>query len=247
MTISNIDSPPGEEKAVSDYLLDEPEPGARGVQVGMFPERPNVVARHRGFGDGRTIAFNAHMDTAWGPEERALMIDPTSQRYSTAVRDGDDLRGHPIVNDKGSPGPRPGRPAGHRPVRGSPARRRGGDGGLRRDRAGAGRRGPEPRLPLQGGRDPERHRARRGGRRRRGRGGDELRRRLGRSREGLPPRRGPRPRDPLHPLHLLQRGPGLRERDRRGCRGCQAAADLGRRLHGAQRLHRSGRDLAPKV
>jgi len=102
LELANIDSPPGQEKPVSDrvraWLSDN---GIEASQVGMLPERPNVVGRVRGKGSGLSLIFNAHMDVAWGPEERRWMHQPDNPFYTSAWREGDTLIGNGLVNDKG--------------------------------------------------------------------------------------------------------------------------------------------------
>ena len=89
LELANIDSPPGQEKPVSDHLYR----WLRGnrfeaAQVAMVPERPNVVGRLRGTGGGTDLIFNAHMDVAWGPEERRWMHDPDNPFYTSGWREG---------------------------------------------------------------------------------------------------------------------------------------------------------------
>jgi acetylornithine deacetylase/succinyl-diaminopimelate desuccinylase-like protein len=69
----------------------------------MLPERPNVVGRVAGTGNGAglDLILNAHMDVAWGPEERRFMHEPDNPFYFSAWRDGDKLVGNGLVNDKG--------------------------------------------------------------------------------------------------------------------------------------------------
>jgi len=100
--LGNIDSPPGQEKESSDYILAWLKAnGFEAKQVAMLPERPNVVGRLRGSGGGLDLVFNAHLDVAWGPEERRWMHDPDNRFYTSAWREGDTLIGNGLVNDKG--------------------------------------------------------------------------------------------------------------------------------------------------
>lgn len=102
LELANIDSPPGQEKPVSDRVSEWlGEQGIEARQVAMVPERPNVVGRVPGSGDGLSVVFNAHMDVAWGPEERRWMHDPDNPFYYSAWREGDTLIGNGLVNDKG--------------------------------------------------------------------------------------------------------------------------------------------------
>lgn len=102
LDLGNIDSPPGQERESSDYVLRWFQAnGFEAKQVAMFPERPNVVGRLAGSGGGLDLVFNAHLDVAWGPEERRWMHDPDNPFYTSAWRDGDTLIGNGLVNDKG--------------------------------------------------------------------------------------------------------------------------------------------------
>jgi acetylornithine deacetylase/succinyl-diaminopimelate desuccinylase-like protein len=102
LDLANIDSPPGHEGPVSDAVRDWLRDNQiEASQIGMVPERRNVVGRVRGTGGGQSLIFNAHMDVAWGPEERRWMHEPDNPFYTSAWRDGDTLVGNGLVNDKG--------------------------------------------------------------------------------------------------------------------------------------------------
>jgi acetylornithine deacetylase/succinyl-diaminopimelate desuccinylase-like protein len=102
LDLANIDSPSGQEKPVSDFILQWlAGNGIRARQLGLVPDRPNVVGRIPGSGGGLELIFNAHMDVAWGPRERRWMHDPDNPFYTSAWRNGDTLTGNGLVNDKG--------------------------------------------------------------------------------------------------------------------------------------------------
>ena len=102
LALANIDSPPGREKPVSDYIHGWlTRHGFEARQLGLFAERQNVVGRLRGSGGGLNLIFNAHMDTAWGPDERRWMHEPNHPFYTTGWREGNTLVGNGLVNDKG--------------------------------------------------------------------------------------------------------------------------------------------------
>jgi acetylornithine deacetylase/succinyl-diaminopimelate desuccinylase-like protein len=102
LDLANIDSPPGGEKPVSDYIYQWlRRHGFVTKQLGLVPERPNVVGYLKGSGGGLDLIFNAHMDVAWGPEERRWMHDPDNPFYTSAWREGEQLIGNGLVNDKG--------------------------------------------------------------------------------------------------------------------------------------------------
>jgi len=102
LSLGNIDSPPGQEQAVSDRIREwASEHGLDVRQIGMFPDRQNVVVQIDGDGSLPSLVFNAHMDTAWGPEERRWMQRPDDPVYTSAWRDGEIIYGNGVVNDKG--------------------------------------------------------------------------------------------------------------------------------------------------
>jgi acetylornithine deacetylase/succinyl-diaminopimelate desuccinylase-like protein len=102
LDLGNIDSPPGREQGVSDRVFTWlGEQGIEAAQIGMFPDRQNVVGRLRGDGSRPSVVLNAHMDTAWGPDERRWMHHPDDPVYTSAWREGDRLWGNGVVNDKG--------------------------------------------------------------------------------------------------------------------------------------------------
>ena len=67
----------------------------------IIPGRANVVARVPGTGAGRSLIFNAHLDTeASGPDYDNLMQVPDVNRLG-GWREGDRLFGHTVLNDRG--------------------------------------------------------------------------------------------------------------------------------------------------
>ncbi|MGH9152558.1 MAG: M20/M25/M40 family metallo-hydrolase [Acidimicrobiales bacterium] len=69
--------------------------------VHLVDDRANVVARVRGSGGGRSILFNAHLDTeASGPDYDNLMAVPDPNLVG-AWREGDRIFGHTVLNDRG--------------------------------------------------------------------------------------------------------------------------------------------------
>jgi hypothetical protein len=63
--LGNIDSPAGREGPVADYVQDGlRREGFEARKVGLYPDRPNVLATLPGSGGGRSLCFNSHMDIA---------------------------------------------------------------------------------------------------------------------------------------------------------------------------------------
>jgi acetylornithine deacetylase/succinyl-diaminopimelate desuccinylase-like protein len=102
LRLGNTYSPWGEERRLAEEVL--AWYGEQGMEAQLQPitaERANVVARVRGDGSGRSLVFNAHLDTeASGPEYDRLMAVPDPNRVG-GRRDGDRLFGHTILNDRG--------------------------------------------------------------------------------------------------------------------------------------------------
>lgn len=77
---------------------------ANGVEADFVPVidgRACVVGRVRGSGEGRSLIFNAHLDTeASGPDYDNLMNAPDPNLVG-ARREGDLLIGHTVQNDRG--------------------------------------------------------------------------------------------------------------------------------------------------
>ena len=70
LDLANIDSPTGSEGPVADYVYDWLiREGFEARKVGLFPDRPNVMATIRGTENGSSLCFNSHMDTTIHKDE----------------------------------------------------------------------------------------------------------------------------------------------------------------------------------
>jgi acetylornithine deacetylase/succinyl-diaminopimelate desuccinylase-like protein len=102
LRLGNTFGPIGEELATARQVegwYHESGMEAR-LQV-VIPGRANVIARVPGGGRGRSLLFNAHLDTeASGPDYDNLMQVPDVNRLG-AWRKGDRLYGHTVLNDRG--------------------------------------------------------------------------------------------------------------------------------------------------
>ena len=64
LDLANIDSPTGSEGPVADYVHDWlSREGFDAHKMGLYPDRPNVIATLPSTGNGRSLCFNSHMDT----------------------------------------------------------------------------------------------------------------------------------------------------------------------------------------
>jgi len=102
LDLGNIDSPTGSEGPVADYVHDWlRREGFDARKVGLYPDRPNVVAILPGTSHGRSLCFNSHMDTTIHKDEwwtTRMAADPI---LHSAWREGDTLVGNGVCNDKG--------------------------------------------------------------------------------------------------------------------------------------------------
>lgn len=105
LEFAGIASPRGYERRASEFLyewLDEREFDARQQQV--INDRSNVIGTlpGSGSGDGDSILFNGHLDTAHGNADEDRWVVPEDHPlYSTAWQEGEYLLGDDVVNDKG--------------------------------------------------------------------------------------------------------------------------------------------------
>ena len=77
------------------------ENGMESHLVPMIEGRAGTVGRLRGSGGGKSLIFNAHLDTeASGPDYDRLMEAPDPNRVG-ARREGDRIFGHTVQNDRG--------------------------------------------------------------------------------------------------------------------------------------------------
>lgn len=101
--LANTFSPAGHEQPMAEevygWLVQN---GFRAYKQQIVPDRANVVAVLPGTGSGKSLIFNAHMDSeASGPEFDVLMNIPDVNRLG-GTREGDRLYGHTLLNDRGA-------------------------------------------------------------------------------------------------------------------------------------------------
>jgi len=102
LELCNIPSSYGLEKQAAEYVFDWMQNQGFGPRyVALVEDRPNVVGRLRGSGNGLSLIFNSHLDTAYGIEDDFHLIDPTNRIYHNAWQEGEELYGEGVVNDKG--------------------------------------------------------------------------------------------------------------------------------------------------
>lgn len=101
LELANTYGPVGQEintaRVVHDWYLDN---GIESQLIPLVGERGNVVGRVRGDGSGKSLLFNAHLDTeASGHDYDTLMQVPDPNRVG-AWREGERIFGHTALNDR---------------------------------------------------------------------------------------------------------------------------------------------------
>jgi formylaminopyrimidine deformylase len=98
---ANTFSPATRERAIAERVYEwYEEQGFEARVVPITDERACTVAHLRGTGGGKSLLFNAHLDTeASGPDYDNLMQTPDVNRRG-GWREGDRLFGHTLLNDR---------------------------------------------------------------------------------------------------------------------------------------------------
>lgn len=102
LDVCNIDSGGPIEAPVARYVGNWLQAeGFRVRNIGLLAERFNVLARLPGTGGGYSLLLNSHMDTAVRSTDIWSRTDPDADVHHKAWREGDELVGEGVVNDKG--------------------------------------------------------------------------------------------------------------------------------------------------
>ena len=102
LDLANIDSPTGSEGPVADYVHDWlRRQGIDARKVGLYPDRPNVLATLPGTSNGRSLCFNSHMDTTIHKDELWTTRHAADPIFHTGWREDDTLIGNGVCNCKG--------------------------------------------------------------------------------------------------------------------------------------------------
>jgi acetylornithine deacetylase len=103
----NIESPPGEEGAIANYLVERfRSAGLKAFLQEADANRPNAVGILEGQGDGLSLMLNGHLDTSHTGREAVGLkagsgILPSPSSGSRAVQEGDRVYGLGAYNMKG--------------------------------------------------------------------------------------------------------------------------------------------------
>jgi acetylornithine deacetylase/succinyl-diaminopimelate desuccinylase-like protein len=102
LDLANIDSPTGSEGPVADYVHDWlRREGFEARKLGLYPDRPNVLAILPGTSNGRSLCFNSHMDTTIHKDEWWTTRHAAEPIFHAGWREGDMLIGNGVCNCKG--------------------------------------------------------------------------------------------------------------------------------------------------
>jgi acetylornithine deacetylase/succinyl-diaminopimelate desuccinylase-like protein len=102
LDICNIDSAgPTEGQAAERVATWMTEAGFGIRRIGLRADRYNVLGTWRGTGGGYSLIFNSHLDTAVRLYETLRVLDPDADIHHKAWREGEELVGEGVVNDKG--------------------------------------------------------------------------------------------------------------------------------------------------
>jgi acetylornithine deacetylase/succinyl-diaminopimelate desuccinylase-like protein len=102
LDLANIDSPTGSEGPVADYVHDWLcRQGFDARKVGLYPDRPNVIAVLPASENGRSLCFNSHMDTTIHKDELWTTRHAAEPIFHAGWREGDTLVGNGVCNCKG--------------------------------------------------------------------------------------------------------------------------------------------------
>ncbi|MHB8565850.1 MAG: M20 family metallopeptidase [Nitrososphaerales archaeon] len=102
LDLVRIESPRGHEEQVGNFIYDwMNNHGIPAVKQEASPGRKNVIGRLKGSGGGRSLIFNAHMDTGFELPEDKWILGKRRVAPSEGLEDGDRLIGMSVINDKG--------------------------------------------------------------------------------------------------------------------------------------------------
>jgi acetylornithine deacetylase/succinyl-diaminopimelate desuccinylase-like protein len=102
LKMGNIHSPHGYEGEAGEYVADWfRDNGFETLKQEVVPERYNAIGILRGNGRGKSLIYNAHLDTSQGTIEDRWDTEDPKLHYLKAWREGDTLFGQSILNAKG--------------------------------------------------------------------------------------------------------------------------------------------------
>ena len=102
LELGNTYGPCGHEQPVADAVTAwYKRHGMDSTQQQILPDRSNVVARLKGSGGGKSLIFNAHLDTEISGPDHDNLMESDDPNLIGAWREGDKIFGHTVLNDRG--------------------------------------------------------------------------------------------------------------------------------------------------
>ena len=102
LELGNTYGPCGHEQPVADAVSAWYERhGVPARQQSILADRSNVVATLAGTGGGRSLIFNAHLDTEISGHDHDNLMESDDPNRVGAWREGDRIFGHTVLNDRG--------------------------------------------------------------------------------------------------------------------------------------------------
>ena len=101
LALGQINSPPGSEAEVAEYVLDWLiQNDIPVLQQEVLPGRYNAIGALRGTGGGQSLIFNSHFDTAYGDPMDVWTAGRLTRADMSAWLEDDRIYGQGVVNDK---------------------------------------------------------------------------------------------------------------------------------------------------
>ncbi len=101
LELGNTFAPVGHEQAVADAVSAwYGRHDISSFQQQLVPDRSNVIARLTGDGSGKSLIFNAHLDTEISGDDYDRLMDVPDPNKVGGWREGNRLFGHTVLNDR---------------------------------------------------------------------------------------------------------------------------------------------------
>jgi acetylornithine deacetylase/succinyl-diaminopimelate desuccinylase-like protein len=101
LELGNIDSPLGQEGEAGEFVFDWlHRNGFSPRKLAMIPERFNVLGKLPGTGNGYSLIYNSHLDSARNPAGHWSLRDTNTAENRGARLKGNVLQGESIINEK---------------------------------------------------------------------------------------------------------------------------------------------------
>jgi len=101
LTLGQINSPPGSEAEIAEYVLDWlAQNDIPAIKQEVLPNRYNAIGTLHGTGSGQSLILNSHFDTAYGNPMDVWTAGRLTKADMSAWLENDRIYGQGVVNDK---------------------------------------------------------------------------------------------------------------------------------------------------